>query len=183
MFNKWLVLLGVVLGLGFAASLQSCKGCNKEKTDAVVADTTTVANNTVPGFGTVTAPRGDTALIPILAKILDDAFAASQKKDYAALASFIVYRGPDSMRYGMDVFTYKTPYEKAIMKTTGDVLNKWNKDVESVDYTRVFEVPGEAGPVPVMEVLFISRKQINRKFFVFVPIGQEYKIAEITSML
>src|SRR3954470_23839089 len=92
----------VLLSITFYCT--SCKSCKKaEPAQTITSDTTTHA---VP-LNTINLPHADTSLIPILTKVLNEAFDASIKKDYAQLASFIVYRGPDSLKFGYDVFNAK----------------------------------------------------------------------------
>ncbi|MBK7147812.1 MAG: hypothetical protein IPH78_03080 [Bacteroidetes bacterium] len=141
-------------------------------------------NGGVPMLDLSNLPKADSVLIPILSKTLDEAFAASEKKDYAALASMIIYRGPDSLRMGYDVFNYKSNYEKSIVRITGETFNAWNKDVQTREYARAFEMPIPDGrSMPVLEVIFISRKSVNRKFFAFLEVNGQFRISDVTSYL
>ena len=82
------------------------------------------------------------------------------------------------------MFTYNTPYEKQLVKITSDAFNKWGKDVESRDYNRIYDVPlPDGSSMPFLEVIFIGPKNTHRKFFGFLPVGEEFKIAEVTSTL
>lgn len=174
------VILFSVFALSLSAlfMFSSCKSCNKKATDVVpVADTTSSFINTP------SAPHADTSIIPLLARVLDDAFAASAKKDYAAFASYIVYRGPDSMRHGYDVFKLNNTYEKNIVKITADVFNKWSSGKTRSD-VQVFEMQQPDGrSMLVLEVVFTAPKFIDRKFFGFLAIGSELKIADVTSWI
>lgn len=178
---KYLVL--AVLCLGFAVAMQSCKSCNKEKPVTTTADSTT-ANTLNPNSGTLTLPHADTSLIPMLGATLDTVFDASAKKDYKTMAGYIIYRGPDSLRYFADVFSVKTAYERDVLRITADAFNKWNKNIESRDYNRIYNVPlPDGNAMPFLEVLFISPKNTTRKFFGFFPSENGFKIAEVTSTL
>jgi len=161
--------------------LPSCKSCNKEdKNQATQTDTNTVSQP----LNTINLPHADTSLIPILSKILDDAFDASGKKDYSRLAPMLVYRGPDMNRYGTDVFNAKNKYEKNVVRITADVFNKWNTGIDSRDYARVFSMDQPGGQsMPVLEVIFVSKRSVDRRFFGFMQVGDGYKIADVTSYL
>lgn len=162
--------------------LPSCNSDKKDKPAVSTVDTTTpVPSHPVTP---ISAPHGDTSQIPVLAKILDDALAASAKKDYASLAPMMLYRGPDMKRFGTDVFNLKSPHDKTVVRITADVFNKWNRNVETKEYSRIFEMdqPGNRKMV-VLEVLFISQNYTDRKFFGFIKLGEEYKIADVTSFL
>lgn len=175
-----LLIAGLLLLI--AIITPGCKSCNKDKTEAPKVDTT--AASTLRPSNTLNLPHADTSLIPIFSKLLDDAFAASDKKDYAKLGSLIIYRGPEEKRYGQDVFNVKNGYEKAVIRITADVFNKWNKGLDTHDYTRVFDLDQPNGQkLQVMEVIFVSKKNIDRKFFGFLQINGEYKIADVTSSL
>lgn len=157
----------------------SCKSCKKED-KAVTTDTTTVSSAPI---NTINLPHADTSVIPILSKILDETFDASSKRDYNKLGSLLVYRGPDETRYG-SVFNAKNSYEKKVLAVTADVFNKWNKNIESREYARVFSLPQQDGTaLPVLEVFFVSPKFVDRKFFLFMEISGDFKVAEITSSL
>ena len=177
-----------VFAFGLASSLllscllfySSCKSCKKE-TPVTTVDTT--VSSTAP-VNSINLPHADTTVIPILSKILDEAFEASAKKDYNKLASLIVYRGPDSTRYGYDVFNAKNNYERKSLSITADVFTKWNSGVDTRDYARVFALNQPDGrTLPVLEVIFVSKKTVDRKFFGFLEINGEYKIADVTSFL
>jgi hypothetical protein len=173
-----LVILATVASLLFMHS--SCKSCKKED-KPVSTDTTSVFTAPV---NSINLPHADTAVIPVLAKVLDEAFEASSKKDYNKLGSLIVYRGPDSTRYGYAVFNAKNSYDKKSLSITADVFNKWNTNVDSRDYARVFALAQPDGrTLPVLEVIFVSKKTVDRKFFGFLEINGEYKIADVTSNL
>jgi len=182
MLKKVLTILLVGVSTCGILFTTSCKSCNKDKKEA--SSETKVDTAAAAPIRAINADHGDTSMIPILSKVLDDAFAASKQKNYAALAPYIVYRGPDSLRHGNDGFTLKNSYEKSIIKITADVFNKWNNNLESLDYGRVFELPQPDGrPMPVLEVIFISKKKVDRKFFGFLLVNGEYKIADVTSFL
>jgi hypothetical protein len=166
-----------VLGL-----LSACKqGHKDEEAKATVADTSIKAAAAV---SPINLPHADTSLIPVFSKIVDDAFDASAKKDYTKLASLLVYRGTDEKRFGYDVFNARNANELAVVRITAQVFNKWNSGVESKDYPRAFELdqPGEQ-KLEVLEVIMVSKKKIDRKFFGFLKIKDAYKIADITSNL
>lgn len=192
MDNKRKVIIAVVVVVVLAAIgggvyyWQQKK--NQATTDLSVTDSTalrqTTGNSGVPMLDLSNLPKADSVLIPLLSKTLDDAFAASEKKDYAALASMIIYRGPDSLRMGYDVFNYKSNYEKSIVRITGETFNSWNKDVQTREYARAFEMPIPDGrSMPVLEVIFISRKSVNRKFFAFLEVNGQFRISDVTSYL
>ena len=165
----------------FILFLYSCKSCNKGNDSSALKIDTTV---TSPVTNPVNLPHADTSLIPIFSKILDDAFNASAKKDYKTLGSLIVYMGPDSARFGNDVYNTKNSYELNVVRITADAFNRWNSGIDSRDYSRVFEYnqPG-AMDMQVLEVLFVSRTRINRKFFGFIRLGETYRLADVTSSL
>jgi hypothetical protein len=84
----------------------------------------------------------------------------------------------------MDVFNPKNNYDRNVLRLTSEVFNKWNTDIDSKDYSRVFEMPLPDGRnMPVMEVIFVSKKSVDRKFFGFLQIKEEWKIADVTSSL
>ncbi|MBL0308432.1 MAG: hypothetical protein IPP77_01685 [Bacteroidetes bacterium] len=169
-------------GLFLLFTLPSCKSCNKKEDPAAVAVDST--HTSFQSSNTTTLPHADTSLIPILSSILDNVFDACEKKDYERLASEIVYRGPDERRFGNDVFSYKNNHDKTVIRTTAYVFNKWNSGIETRDYTRTFEMAQPDGrSMPVVEVLFISPKRIDRKFFGFLEVNGSYKIADVTSFL
>jgi len=176
---------GAVIIALFVLGFSSCKSCNKSDSvqtahvDSVSAPVTPQA--AVPA----NLPHADSSLAPVLAKIMDDAFDASKKKDYNRLASHLVYRGPDMKRLGYDAFNPKNAYERNVVRITGEVFSKWSKDCETVDYARIFALAQPDGrEMPVLEVIFVSKKGVNRKFFGFLPINNEdFKIVDVTSTL
>lgn len=181
LLNKWIITLGITV---VAISLfPSCKQCKKDKTNGTTtSDTTSLLNN--PNIKTIDAPHGDTTLIPVLSGILQQAFEAAQQKDYDKLGSLLVYRGADDKRHGSDIFNTKNAYEKSVVKITGEVLDKWTAGSESVEFARVFELPQPDGrTLQVIEVIIVFPKKIERKFFGFLQIGNDYKIADVTSYL
>lgn len=179
--SKWAMMLSIMLAV--ISLLPSCKQCKKDKTDGTTtSDTTYVLNN--PNINTIDAPHGDTTLIPVLSGILQQAFEAAQQKDYDKLSSLLVYRGADDKRHGSDIFNTKNAYEKSVVKITGEVFNKWTAGAESVEFARVFELPQPDGrTLQVIEVIIVFPKKIERKFFGFLQIGNDYKIADVTSYL
>jgi hypothetical protein len=182
MKNKSLPLITIAALALVTIHFSSCKSCKKDQ-PAPVTNTDTTSALIQPQH-TIDLPHADTSLIPFLSKTLDDAFDASVKKDYARLASQIVYRGPDSLRFGNAVFNSKTKFDKNIIRITADVFNKWNDGVQSREYARVFEMGQPDGrSMPVLEVIFASPKALDRKFFGFLLIGDEWKIADVTSYL
>jgi len=175
------IVFAVVLAIG-AASFSACKQCNK-KTETVVEPYDSTAVSLRPE-NSVEAPRADTSVIPMLAEVLDKVFEVSVKKDYAALGSMLVYRGPDQKRLGIDVHSLKNNYDKTIVRITGETFAKWKKTSTSIDYGRVFEMPQAGGnSMLVLEVLFVGEKNLNRKFFGFVIIEDDFKIIDVTSYL
>ena len=177
---SFLLLVG---GLAiFAGSLSACKQCNKKADNAALPyDTTAVS---LRPENSVEAPRADTAVIPVLAEVLDKVFEASVKKDYNALGNLLVYRGPDQNRLGVEVHSLKNSYDKTIVRITGETFAKWKKTSTAIEYGRVFEMPQAGGSAMlVLEVLFVGDKSLNRKFFGFVIIGEEFKIIDVTSYL
>lgn len=189
--NKKLILAGVAALLIVAAGVGYYFWKQKKSNnDALViaADSTALNMPTtqggVPMLDLSNLPKADSVLVPILTQILDEAFDAAERKDYNALAPMIIYRGPDSLRMGYDVFNYKSSYEKSIVKITGETFAKWNKDVQTREYARAFEMPIPDGrTMPVLEVIFVSRKSVNRKFFAFLEVDGKYRISDITSYL
>jgi hypothetical protein len=160
----------------------SCKSCKKEEV-AQTGVTDTTAFSPQPS-NTLNLPHADTSLIPILSQVLDEAFSASAEKDYTQFASLLVYRGPDTLKFGYDVFNPKNSYDRNVLRITGEVFNKWNKDIDSREYARVFEMGQPDGrTMPVMEVIFVSKRSIDRKFFGFLQIKEQWKIADVTSYL
>lgn len=183
MIKKISVVFIVPVAFVFLFSLPSCKSCNKpsEQNNTTADTTSALANHPI---NSINLPHADTSLIPVLTKILDESFAASAQKDYAHLASLIIYRGPDPARLGQDVFNAKNNYEKNVVRITADVFNKWNRNIESHDYTRVFDMDQPGGrKMAVLEVIFVSKKSIERKFFGFVKVHDSYKIVDVTSNL
>ena len=181
MKNKLIFIAGILFLFVMTVHLSSCKSCKKEESAQAISTDTT---SSVPIHNSINLPHADTSLIPFLTQVLDEAFDASAKKDYSKLSSLIVYRGPDSLRFGYDVFNAKNKYDKNLVRITADVFNKWNKDVVAREYGRVFEMGQPDGrSMPVMEVIFASPKNMDRKFFGFLQIGEEWKIADVTSYL
>jgi hypothetical protein len=185
--KKRFSILGIVAFVLISSiALQSCKGSNK-KDDAQVTQTDSTHAFVAPPsvLGGPNLPHGDSTLVPILSKVLDEVLDASKNKDYTKLASYLVYRGPDTKRFGYDVFNAKNAYDRNVVRITGEVFNKWNKDVESKDYARIFSMQQPDGrAMNVMEVIFVSKKGVNRKFFGFIDFGQgNYKIVDVTSDL
>ncbi|MES2619650.1 MAG: hypothetical protein V4615_02280 [Bacteroidota bacterium] len=182
MKNKFILVTTGLLLCFAVVHFSSCKSCKKEEPAAVVTADTTTSSFRPPN--TIDLPHADTSLIPFLTIVLDAAFDASAKKDYTALASLVIYRGPDSLKFGYDVFNVKNKYDKALVRITADVFNKWNKDLQSREYARVFEMGQPDGrSMPVMEVIFVYPKSMDRKFFGFLLINEEWKIADVTSYL
>lgn len=165
-----------------AGSFSACKQCNKKtETVAVPYDSTAVS---LRPENSVEAPRADTSVIPMLAEVLDKVFEVSVKKDYSALGNMLVYRGPDQNRLGVEVHSLKNNYDKTIVRITGETFAKWKKTSTTIEYGRVFEMPQAGGSAMlVLEVLFVGEKSLNRKFFGFVIIGEEFKIIDVTSYL
>lgn len=171
------LLLTLIIGGGYWYKTSYKKA---DVTNPII-DTTAVS---LKPSGTLTLPHADTLLIPVLTKVLEDAFTASAAKDYATLGSLIVYRGPDQNKHGYDVFNTKNSFDKALVKITADVFTKWGTGVESVEYSRAFELPQPDGrSMTVLEVIFVSPKSIDRKFFGFLLINNEWKIADVTSYI
>lgn len=182
MFKKLLIVTLAVFAIGTISIFSSCKGCKKDAATTTV-DTSATTGSSAP-VDMITTAHGDTNLIPVFTKLLDDAFAAGKNKDYATLAAMMIYRGPEPNRHGTDVFTLKNSYEKGIVKTTAEVFTKWNANVVSKEYPRVFTMPQPDGRnMDVLEVIFIGPKKIDRKFFGFLKAGNDYKIADVTSYL
>lgn len=164
------------------ANLSSCKSCKKEepKTE-VTADT---ASHIQIPENMLNMPHADTSLIPVLSAVIDNAFEASAKKDYDKLAKCIVYRGPNEQKMGYDVFDSKNKYDRAVVKITADVFNKWSTGVEAREYGRAFALPQPDGrDLPVLEVIFTTPTHFDRKFFGFLLIKDEWKIADVSSNL
>lgn len=183
MKNKFIpIIISTVFISLVAGPLSSCKSCKKNEPVAVSASDT--LTKVFQPQNTINLPHADTALIPELSKILDEAFVASTKKDYNQLASLLVYRGPDSLKFGNAVYNAKNNYEKNVLRITADVFNKWNKGIDSRDYARVFELDQPDGrKMPVLEVIFVSKKSVDRKFFGFLKVKEDWKIADVTSSL
>ncbi len=166
-----------------ALFLYSCKG-KKGEGGTKPADTTATASQ-LPAPGTLTLPHADTALIPVLGAVVDEVFTALAKKDNKSFASYFIYRGPDSLRVMNDVFNVNTQFERDWVRITAAAFNKWNKDVQNREYTRIYLVPlSDQVQMPVLEVVFISPKSVNRKFFGFLQVGEnDFRILEVTSSL
>ena len=176
-----IVSIVLFVSIGFS----SCKSCNKaDNTQATHTDTASAA--VAPqAVNAINLPHADSALAPVLAKLMDNVFDASKKKDYNKLATYLIYRGPDLKRFGYDVFNPKSAYERNVVRITGEVFNKWCSGCETIDYSRIFSLaqPGGAD-MTVLEVIFVSKKGVNRKFFGFMPLHKDdYKIVDVTSNL
>lgn len=184
MYLSFRFLLVAVLAVGLF-TLNACKSCKKDKETPVVntQDSSGTALNNMPN--TLNLPHADTTMIPVLKEVLEKAFDASLQKDYNALAGYIIYRGPEEKRHGMDVFRNKGEYEKSIVRITSDVFAKWNTGLVSREYPRVFELQQPDGrPLLVMEVIFIYDKKVDRKFFGFLELPQKgYLIADVSSWI
>jgi hypothetical protein len=164
-----------------AVEFSSCKSCKKKEAEQTVPVDTLSAQSMAPS-NMVNLPHADTSLIPVLAKVLDDAFAASAKKNYDLLGSLIVYRGPDEAKTGTGVFNAKNKFDKGVVRVTAEVFNKWNKDVPAPEYGRVFSLDlPDGSSAPVLEVIFASPKQFDRKFFIFLQQPSGWKIGDISS--
>jgi hypothetical protein len=182
MLKKISVFAVVAVFIALLVLPSSCKWFKKEE-KPVAVDSITTAAPTTP-VNTINLPHADSSLIPVLTKILDEAFEASAKKDYAKLASLLVYHGPDPTRYGQAVFNIQSTHDKKVVTVTGEVFNKWNRNVEMRECARIFSLPQPDGTeLPVLEVLLISKKTLDRKFFIFLSLGGSYKILEVTSRL
>lgn len=178
--RKILPFIVLIVAVVVCPSLSSCKSCNKKQDTKAVTTTDTTTTN----YMSITAPKADTSLIPILSAVLDEALVHAAAKDYAKLGKLIVYRGPQMERFGKDVFNTKNKFEKNTVRITAEVLNKWAAGNESREYPRAFELPMPDGSkMPVLEVIFIADKKINRKFFGFLQFEGQYKIAEISSYI
>ena len=175
MRNKIILLTTVLLAVACVIGFFSWKTCKKkEAAQAVAVDTT---SSVVQLQNMIDLPHADTTLIPVVSAVLDEAFEASAAKDYNRLASLLVYRGPDSLKLGYDVFNAKNKFDRHLLRITAEVFNKWNKDIESREYARVFELDQPDGrKMLVMEVIFVSQKYLDRKFFGFLQIENEWKI-------
>ena len=183
--NKIVLVVAVcAMLLSLIIMLPSCKSCNKPKEVTPPASDTITVPTTNMNTGTLTTPHGDSTLIPVFTDILEKAFAASKAKDYENLGSLMVYRGSDKKRHGLDEFRTKNAFDKSVVKVTAEVFSKWSSGAESVEYTRVFQLPQPDGrALQVMEVIFIHPKKMDRKFFGFLEIDGSYKIADVTSYL
>jgi hypothetical protein len=163
----------------------SCKSCKKDgEAKAVAIDSASVP--AVPHVqNAINLPHADSSLAPVFAKVMDDVFEASRKKDYAKLASYLIYRGPDMKRFGYDVFNPKNAYERNVVRITAEVFNKWNSNRETKDYARIFSLQQPDGrDMDVLEVIFVSKKGVDRRFFGFLPLKKDdYKIVDVTSNL
>lgn len=178
--NKTIAIAVVLIGaIAIGGGWYWYKSSKNQQPVLPVIDTTGMSKVDV-----ITAPHADTSLIPILSKVLEEAFAYSQAKEYDKLAAMLVYRGADQQRYGYDVFNVRDKSEKETVRITAEVFAKWNTGLSSVEYPRVFDLDLPDGrKMTVLEVIFISEKNINRKFFAFVEIDGQYKIGDVTSYL
>jgi hypothetical protein len=175
----------ILIALLFTGGFYSCKSCNKADTSQT-AHVDSAAVPVVPqAANPINLPHADSSLAPVLAKIMDDVFDASKKKDYNKLATYLIYRGPDMKRFGYTVFNPKDAYERNVVRITGEVFNKWSNSSETRDYARVFELAQQDGRnMNVLEVIFVGKKGVNRKFFGFLPLTKDdYKIVDVTSNL
>ena len=173
-----IILIG---SIGFS----SCKSCKKTD-DAKEVHTDSSAAAVAPStINSINLPHADSSLAPVLAKVMDEVFDASKKKDYTRLASYLIYRGPDMKRFGYSVFNVKNGYERNVVRITADVFNKWNSNCETKDYSRIFSLQQQAGrDMVVLEVIFVSRSGVEQKFFGFLPLQtDDYKIVDVTSNL
>ncbi len=178
------ILLAAIITLISSMGVSSCKSCKKsDEAKEVHIDTT--ATGSSPHIQPINLPHADSALAPVLTKIMDEVFDASKKKDYGKLASYMVYRGPDMKRFGYSVFNTKDPYERSVVRITAEVFNKWNSNCETKDYARIFSLQQADGrDMTVLEVIFVSRHGVYRRFFGFLPLEKdEYKIVDVTSNL
>lgn len=170
----------LVIVLVAVLMLHSCKNNSKTETPTnnIPVDTTAVSNV----LQSIDLPHADTAVIPVLTQLLDQAFTAAAAKDYNTLGKLIVYRGENAQRHGYDVFNATNAYERKVVLITAGVMNKWKSSSESVDYARAFQLPQPDGrTMMVLEVYFVSKKFLDRKFFGFLEVNGAYKIADITS--
>ncbi|HWB62492.1 MAG TPA: hypothetical protein VG603_03205, partial [Chitinophagales bacterium] len=120
MQRKKIILVVVALLLVLVAVFFSYKSYHKVKApDTQTTDTSSQTSK--PPVNTINLPHADSSLIPILGKVLDDAFDASAKNDYKKLGSLIIYRGPDVKRLGIDVFNAKNNYERNVVRLTSEV--------------------------------------------------------------
>ncbi len=181
MRNKIILIVLAVIVLAGVAGFFGWKSYQKKQTLLPVnTDTASVPTS----VHTIDLPHADTTLIPVVSAVLDEAFEACAAKDYNRLASLVVYRGPDSLKFGYAVFNAKNKFDRNVLRITADVFNKWNKDIESREYARVFELDQPDGrKMLVMEVIFVSQKYLDRKFFGFLQIENEWKIVDVTSYL
>jgi hypothetical protein len=160
-----------------------CESCNKKAETPMATQVDTSSAVSTP-LNTINLPHGDTSLIPILSKVLDEALVASAQKNYSKLAGLMIYRGPDEKRFGQDVYHARNADELAVVRITSQVFNKWTNGIDSKDYPRVFEMPQpDNKKMEVLEVIFISREKTDREFFGFLKLNNEYKIADVTSNL
>ena len=181
--KKGIGLLAVaIITLTGSIGFSSCK-TDKKTTEAVVTTDSTAATPHVPSA--INLPHADSSLAPVFAKIMDDVFDASKKKDYTKLASYLIYRGPDMKRFGYSVFNPKNAYERNVVRITAEVFNKWNSTAETKDYARIFTLQQPDGrDMDVLEVIFVSKNGVNRRFFGFLPLSKDdYKIVYVTSNL
>ena len=179
------MIAAVLFVFASAISFSSCKSCNKPGTDSTTKTDSTATPAVQAPLNNINLPHADSSLAPVLAKVLDDIFDASKKKDYAKLGSLLVYRGTDMKRFGYDVFNTKNAYERGVVKVTADVFNKWNNNCENREYARIFSLPQQDGrEMVVAEVMFISSRGVSREFFGFLPLKEkDYKLIDVTSNL
>jgi hypothetical protein len=177
--SKAIALIIAVIVVASLVGNSSCKSCNKDK--EVVKPVDTVATTTP--VKVVDLARADSALMPLVKEVLEKAFDASKRKDYATLGSLIIYRGDDTLRYGVDVHNVKNADEKRIVQITADVFNKWTNNTTTIDYSRFMQQPLFTGDTMlVLEVYFMRQKGFDRKFFGFIDQGGgDYKILDVAS--
>lgn len=178
--NKTLaLLLSVALVMGLA-TFYSCKQCKKEESKPVPTDTTV----TTTPVKVIDLPNADSTLIPIVSEVLQNAFAASTKKDMAKLATYLIYTGIDTLRYGKDTYKINKKEDKELVMLTSQGFNRWTANTTSIDYSRCLQQPLFTGDTMViMEVFFNREKEFNRKFFGFLKLGNDYKIVTVSSTI
>jgi hypothetical protein len=177
MIKRLGILALVLTGTTLLLLHTSCKSCKKEEKPATT--TTDTASQSVKPITNINLPHADTSLIPVLSAKLDEVYAASLKKDYATMANQFALVTPE----GFIPYNAKDKDQRKLISITSEVLNKWNKGVEQREYLRVFQLTQPNGmQLPVLEVVFTSKKTFYRKFFVFVQVDEtEYKILDIVS--
>ncbi len=186
MMKKGIALVGIaavilITSMGFS----SCKSCNKADNGQATHVDSIATSTAAPAVNAINLPHADSSLAPVIAKVMDDVFEASKRKDYNKLASYLIYRGPDMKRLGFSVFNPKDAYERNVVRITGEVFNKWTSGCETIDYARIFDMSQPGGQnLAGLEVIFVSKKGVNRKFFIFTVLDKDQvKIVEVTSNL